>query len=142
MIKNAELMWDQSVKSSLIAARIAAVFLKPSGLVVMTGAKAAREGTGFMIGYGMAKAAVHQLTKSLASKSGGLPADSCVVCILPVTLDTPGNRANMPGADTATWTPLSAVSTKLFEWAEGQGRPASGSLVDVTTEAGITTFHQ
>lgn len=36
-----------------------------------------------MIGYGMAKAAVHQLTKSLAAKNGGLPADSTVVAILP-----------------------------------------------------------
>ena len=36
-----------------------------------------------MIGYGMAKAAVHQLTKSLAGKDGGLPANSVVATILP-----------------------------------------------------------
>ena len=36
-----------------------------------------------MIGYGMAKAAVHQLTKSLAGKDGGLPDKSVVATILP-----------------------------------------------------------
>ncbi len=36
-----------------------------------------------MIGYGMAKAAVHQLVKSLADPKGGLPDKSTVVGILP-----------------------------------------------------------
>lgn len=36
-----------------------------------------------MIGYGMAKAAVHQLTKSLADPSSGLPEGSSAVAILP-----------------------------------------------------------
>lgn len=63
-----------------------------------------------MIGYGMAKAAVHQLTSSLAAKNSGLPEDSLVVAILPVTLDTPMNRKWMPNADTSTWTPLDFVS--------------------------------
>lgn len=63
-----------------------------------------------MIGYGMAKAAVHQLTKSLASKDSGLPLDSIVATILPVTLDTPMNRKWMPKADTSTWTSLEFVS--------------------------------
>ena len=36
-----------------------------------------------MIGYGMAKAAVHQLTKSLANKDGGLPESAIVATILP-----------------------------------------------------------
>ena len=36
-----------------------------------------------MIGYGMAKAAVHQLIKSLSAKNGGLPSDATTVGILP-----------------------------------------------------------
>lgn len=63
-----------------------------------------------MIGYGMAKAAVHQLTKSLSSKDGGLPAGSVALALLPVTLDTPMNRKWMPTADTSTWTSLDFVS--------------------------------
>lgn len=36
-----------------------------------------------MLGYGMAKAAVHQLVQSLESPDGGLPPDSSVLGILP-----------------------------------------------------------
>lgn len=63
-----------------------------------------------MIGYGMAKAAVHQLTKSLSTEGSGLPKDSLVAAILPITLDTPMNRKWMPDADTSTWTPLEFVA--------------------------------
>lgn len=36
-----------------------------------------------MLGYGMAKAAVHQLVKGLAAENGGLPAAASVLAILP-----------------------------------------------------------
>jgi NAD(P)-dependent dehydrogenase (short-subunit alcohol dehydrogenase family) len=47
-----------------------------------------------MVGYGAAKAAVHQMTKSLAAAGAqsGLPEGVTVLAILPVTLDTPMNR--------------------------------------------------
>ena len=70
------------------------------GLLVLPGAKPALGGTPGMMGYGLAKAAVHQLVKSLASTGSGLPDNVNVVGILPVTLDTPMNRKFMPGADT------------------------------------------
>lgn len=63
-----------------------------------------------MIGYGLAKAAVHHLTKSLAQKDSGLPDNASVLSILPVTLDTPMNRKWMPNADFSTWTPLEFVA--------------------------------
>jgi NAD(P)-dependent dehydrogenase (short-subunit alcohol dehydrogenase family) len=63
-----------------------------------------------MIGYGMAKAAVHQLTQSLAAEGSGMPLNSLVVATLPITLDTPMNRKFMANADTSTWTPLEFVA--------------------------------
>ena len=36
-----------------------------------------------MIGYGLAKAAVHQLVQSLGAESSGMPTDSLAVAILP-----------------------------------------------------------
>lgn len=70
------------------------------GLLVLTGANAALNATPGnhnqtdvgplyyialtgMLGYGMAKAAVHQLVQSLKSSDGGLPADCSVLGILP-----------------------------------------------------------
>lgn len=63
-----------------------------------------------MIGYGMAKAAVHQLVKSLAADKSGVSPDATVLAILPNTLDTPNNRKFMPAADTSKWTPLDVVA--------------------------------
>lgn len=133
LIKNSDLMWRQSVWSSLISSSLAAEHLREGGLLSLTGAKAALEATPGMIGYGMAKSAVHHLTKSLGQKSGGLPNDSVVVAILPVTLDTPMNRKWMPQSDFSTWTPLEFVAELFLKWSNGQERPTSGSLVQLIT---------
>lgn len=95
-----------------------------------------------MIGYGMAKAAVHQLVKSLADhKSAGLPEDTTTLAILPVTLDTPMNRKWMPKADHSSWTPLEFVAEQFFKWTqESSSRPPSGSLVQLVTAGGNTTL--
>ena len=98
-VKNADLMWKQSVWSSSISASIAARHLKEGGLLVLPGAKPCIGGTPGMMGYGMAKAAVHQLVKSCAADGSGLPKDSCTLGLLPITLDTPMNRKFMPDAD-------------------------------------------
>lgn len=110
LAKNADLMWKQSVWTSAISASIGANHLKAGGLLSLTGANPATSGTPGMIGYGMAKAAVHQLTKSLAGTNSGLPENSLVVAILPITLDTPMNRKWMPEGDFGSWTPLDFVA--------------------------------
>merc|ERR1711976_215462 len=134
-IKNADLMWKQSVWSSTISAALAAKHLKTGGCLVLPGAKPALEGTAGMMGYGMAKAAVHQLTKSLGDKKSGLPENSVVLALLPITLDTPMNRKWMPKADTTTWTSLEFVADLLHGWAGSQeGRPPTGSLVQLVTK--------
>lgn len=155
LAKNSDLMWKQSVWSSTISATIAAKHLKDGGFLSLTGAKAALDGTPGMIGYGMAKAAVHQLTKSLAGKDSGMPANSMVASILPITLDTPMNRKWMPSADFSTWTPLAFIaeyvhlkiniyynmpilllfyrSRTFWKWANGMERPSNGSLVQLVT---------
>lgn len=135
LAKNSDMMWKQSVWSSSIAATIAANHLKEGGFLSLTGAKAALDGaTPGMIGYGMAKAAVHHLTKSLAAKDSGMPANAMVAAILPITLDTPMNRKWMANADFTTWTPLEFIAETFWKWANGQERPTSGSLVQLVTK--------
>ncbi|XP_026285935.1 dihydropteridine reductase isoform X1 [Frankliniella occidentalis] len=137
-IANADLMWRQSVWSSCISAAIAAKHLKEGGVVTLPGAKAATAGTPGMIGYGIAKAAIHQLTQSLAAPNSGLPANSFVASILPITLDTPMNRKWMPDADTSSWTSLEYIADLFLRWSKNEGRPASGSLVGLVTKNGQT----
>lgn len=45
LIKNTDLMWKQSVWTSVIATSIAASHLKDGGVVVLTGAQAALSGS-------------------------------------------------------------------------------------------------
>jgi dihydropteridine reductase len=92
-----------------------------------------------MIGYGLAKAAVHQLVQSLAAKKSGIPDKSAVLAILPVTLDTPMNRKFMPKADFSSWTSLDFVAELMHKWAtDPENRPNSGSLVQLVTTGGQT----
>ncbi|KAA8588626.1 quinoid dihydropteridine reductase a [Etheostoma spectabile] len=138
LYKNTDMMWKQSVWTSTISSHLAALHLKPGGLLTLSGAKAALSGTGGMVGYGMAKAAVHQLCQSLAAKNSGMPSGAAAVAILPVTLDTPMNRKFMPDADFGSWTPLEYIAEMFFNWATGVNRPASGSLMQLLTSGGET----
>jgi len=141
-VKNADLMWKQSVWSSSISASLAAHHLAEGGLLVLPGAKPCTGGTPGMMGYGMAKAAVHQLVKSCGSEGSGLPSESCAVGILPITLDTPMNRKFMPGADMSKWTPLEEVARVMQAWAEGRERFETGSLVALVTSGGKTRLER
>jgi len=133
-VKNADAMWKQSVWPASIAAAVAAQYLREGGTVVLPGAAPAEAGTPGMAGYGMAKAAVHQLVKSLAEAGSGLPPGSLATAILPVTLDTPMNRKWMAKADKTKWTPLEFVAELMLKWSNGEGRPVTGSLVKLVTE--------
>uniref|UniRef100_A0A161MS41 Dihydropteridine reductase n=1 Tax=Triatoma infestans TaxID=30076 RepID=A0A161MS41_TRIIF len=139
-IKNADLMWKQSVWSSTIAASVGVKYLKEGGLITLPGANPALESTPGMIGYGLAKAAVHQLTKSLAAEKSGLPKNCHAFAILPVTLDTPMNRKWMPKADTSTWTPLEFIADLFYHWSKGEDRPKNGSLVSLITKDNKTSL--
>lgn len=132
-LKNCELMWAQSVWSSTISAQAAATFLKEGGLLALPGAQPALNGTPGMMGYGLAKAAVHQLTKSLGCDNNGLPSGATAVAILPITLDTPMNRKWMANSDFSKWTTLEFVAQLFEKWTKGVERPASGSLVHLVT---------
>lgn len=140
LASSSDLMWKQSVWTSSISAAVGAQFLKTGGFLALTGANAALEGSPGMIGYGMAKAAVHHLTKSLAGKDSGLPADSLVIAILPVTLDTPMNRKWMAKADFTTWTPLEFIAEIFMKWTNGEERPQNGSLIQLVTKDSKTNL--
>ncbi|CAF0814985.1 unnamed protein product [Adineta ricciae] len=138
-IKNSDLMFKQSVHSSLIAASLASTFLKESGLLVLTGAAAALDATPGMIGYGAAKAATIHIGRSLAASDSGMPKSSSVLTIAPITLDTPMNRKWMPKADTSTWTPLEYIAELFHKWInDPSSRPTNGSVVKLTTKGGNT----
>jgi len=139
-ISSADMMCKQSIWSSCISASIASTHLKEGGFLQLTGAVPALSGTAGMIGYGMAKAAVHQLVKSLACDNGGLPTNAIVAAILPVTLNTPMNRKFMANADQTAWTPMEFVANLFLDWLNEKDRPKSGSLIKLITKDGDTSL--
>ena len=140
-LHNCDLMWKQSVWSSVISASIATKFLESAGVLTLPGAMCHNKPTPGMIGYGMAKAAVHHLTKSLSAKDSGLPAGAFVAALMPVTLDTPMNRKWMPNADHTTWTPLAFIAELMDKWlSKPDERPVSGSLVGLVTADNKTSL--
>ncbi|NP_001018534.1 dihydropteridine reductase [Danio rerio] len=138
LFKNADLMWKQSVWTSTICSHLATKHLREGGLLTLAGAKAALGPTAGCIGYGMAKASVHQLCQSLSAPNSGLPPGSAAVAILPVTLDTPMNRKFMPDADVSCWTPLEYITELFYKWTTGESRPPSGTLMQLVTADGKT----
>jgi dihydropteridine reductase len=129
ILQTLKAMFDANVFTSFFAGHMASKYLKEGGLLVLTGAQVAEEGTSSMVSYGATKAATHQLTLSL-SDSHSMPKNAIVTAICPLTLDTQANRNAMPKADKSSWTPLVDVSFILFSWAAHNGDlPKTGSLV-------------
>jgi len=137
MLSATQNMIESSVYSSVMAAHVASRFLKPGGLLVLPGAAAALGPTAFSLPYGSAKAAVHQLVRSLAdAKAAGLPAGVKTVGLAPQILDTPQNREAMPDADSSTWATLDEVASQLFDWSLDPTSLQSGFVYVVQKESG------
>jgi NAD(P)-dependent dehydrogenase (short-subunit alcohol dehydrogenase family) len=128
--------WDQmfavNLKTALHASRAAIPFLRQSkqGRIINVGATAAlKAGTG-MGAYAASKAAVHRLTESLAEE---LKQDNVTVnAVLPSTIDTPTNRADMPKADFTKWVTPRALAEVILFLASDTGAPITGALLPVT----------
>src|SRR5580692_11449182 len=77
--------------------------------------------------YGASKSAVVALAQAVAAEV--LPHSVRVNAILPSTMDTPANRAAMPGADPSAWVTLpSAAAVIAFLLSDG-ARDVSGAAV-------------
>lgn len=129
-------MIQVSVHTSVISAQLAAMYLKEGGLLLLPGAAGALSPTPDAIGYGLAKAGVHHLVKSLSKAESGLPKNSVVCGIAPTILDTEANRHAMPNADTSKWIKLDDLGEKIVEWCCDK-KPKNGTLYKVESENGI-----
>lgn len=77
--------------------------------------------------YGAAKAAVLNLTRTLAREGAGR--GIAVNAILPSILDTPANRQAMPEADTAAWLPPEEVAGVLRFLISDEARIVNGAAL-------------
>jgi dihydropteridine reductase len=135
LLTSMDLMIDQCLKSSLACAHIARSLQGKDHLLVLTGAMAAMQGTPGMIAYGMTKAAVAQLTQSLAAEN-----ETRVVLMLPQTIDTPSNRKFMSDADKSTWTPASEYANKIMDWYDNANELQGGNYIFQTENNATQVF--
>jgi len=100
------------------------------GRIVNVGAYAARAGAAGMGAYAASKAAVLRLTESMSAelRERGIN----VNCVLPTIIDTPENRAAMPGADPARWVAPADLAAVIAFLASDAARAVHGAALPVT----------
>jgi NAD(P)-dependent dehydrogenase (short-subunit alcohol dehydrogenase family) len=124
-------MMELNLLSAFWAAKHVVPHAKRSGrgrllFVSSRGAIAADPGAA---AYAASKAGLHALVSTLANelKRDGVTANA----VLPSVMDTPGNRAAMPGASTADWVKTEAVADLLVYLASDGAAATSGALVPI-----------
>ncbi len=124
-------MFTLNVKTTWNIYRAAVPALRQSGggALVGIGSAAGLRGSAEMAAYRATQSAVMRLTESLADELRG---DRIRVnAILPTTIDTPQNRAAMPGADTSRWVKPSEVAEAMAFLLSGAASGVTGARLPV-----------
>ncbi len=128
--------WDEmfalNLKTAVVSTKAALPQLlqSPAGRIINVGAGAAARRAGAGMGaYTASKAGVHKLTESLAEelKDRGITVNA----VLPGTIDTPRNRADMPSADFSRWVQPEAIAAVIAFLASEQAAAVTGALLPV-----------
>jgi NAD(P)-dependent dehydrogenase (short-subunit alcohol dehydrogenase family) len=124
-------LYAMNVLTAAAASKAALPHLVASGrgAIVNVGANGALKAGAGMGAYAAAKSGVHRLTEALAEEWKGKVR---VNAILPSTLDTPANRADMPKADPAAWVTLDEAAQVILFLASERASAITGALVPVT----------
>ena len=128
-------LWDSMLTLNLTTAYVAARAVVPAmlsaggGRVVAVASRAVVPPAGGFIAYTVAKAAVIAFVQALAVETRGRGVT--VNAVLPSTMDTPANRAAMPGVDPKTWVPVDAVADAIAYLAAESSAHISGTLLAI-----------
>jgi len=126
-----ELMFAMNLKTAVVVSRTVLPYLKArgAGSIINVGAGAAARGRAGMGPYAASKAGVERFSESLADELKDH--NITVNTILPGTLDTPANRADMPDADTTRWVQPDAVADVIAFLASDAARAVTGAAIRV-----------
>src|SRR5258706_258062 len=127
-----ELMLDLNAKSLINTARavVPKMLAAGRGKIVNIGAVAGLAGKANMGAYSAAKSAVIRLTESMSAELRDKGIN--VNCVLPTVIDTPQNRADMPGADPRRWVAPEALADVILFLASDAARAIHGAAIPVT----------
>ncbi len=126
-----ELMLDLNAKSVINTARavVPRMIAAGQGKIVNIAALAGLGGKANMGAYSAAKSAVIRLTESMSAELRDKGIN--VNCILPSIIDTPQNRADMPGADPRRWVAPEALAEVVLFLASDAARAIHGAAIPV-----------
>jgi NAD(P)-dependent dehydrogenase (short-subunit alcohol dehydrogenase family) len=126
------LMLDLNAKSVINTARavVPGMIAAGHGKIISIAALAGLGGKANMGAYSASKSAVIRLTESMSAELRDKGIN--VNCILPSIIDTPQNRADMPGADHRRWVSPEALADVMLFLASDQARAIHGAAIPVT----------
>lgn len=124
-------MLDLNLNAAFYLCRAVLPTMKAAGWgrILTIGARTAVEPAANFAAYGVAKAALMALTRTMAleGRAHGITANT----VLPSTIDTPANRAAMPQADHSRWVKPQAIAD-LLVWLASEGAgDISGAVVPI-----------
>ena len=124
-------MFDANLNSAfhILRAVIPEMRKAKAGRIIAIGSRQAEEPGPKLGAYSASKAALVSLIRTVAleNKDAGITAN----VILPGTMDTPGNRKDMPGADVSPWVQPASVAS-LVVWLAGDGgKDVTGATIPV-----------
>jgi NAD(P)-dependent dehydrogenase (short-subunit alcohol dehydrogenase family) len=115
---------------NVAAAVVPLMIAAGGGRIVTVGAYSARQGLAAMGAYTAAKASVIRLTEAMSAELREKNIN--VNCVLPTIIDTPQNRASMPGADPARWVAPADLARVIAFLASDAARAVHGAALPVT----------
>jgi NAD(P)-dependent dehydrogenase (short-subunit alcohol dehydrogenase family) len=124
-------MFAMNLKTAVVSCSAALPHLgrRGPGRIINIGAGAAARAAAGMGAYTASKAGVERLTEALAEELKDRAIT--VNCVLPGTLDTARNRAEMPRADFSRWVAPEAVADVVAFLASDAARAVTGAAVRV-----------
>jgi len=127
--------WDRmmatNVRSAFLVFRaaLAASELGSLNRLIAVGARAGLQASPGMGAYAVSKAALHALIENLSAEVTGR--GITVNAVLPSVIDTPPNRAAMPGTDFSKWVTPESIAETLLWLVSDASRDTSGALIPV-----------
>ncbi len=128
-------VWDRlfrmNVRTAVAMCRavLPGMLARKRGSIVNIASRAAFDRPAGLAAYSASKSAVVALTETLQREvqSHGVRVNA----VVPTTIDTPANRAAMPDADFALWTPPARIAEVIHWLASEAGATVRGGLVPV-----------
>ena len=124
-------LYTMNLRTAVVASKSALPYLRERGRgsIVNVGAMGANKAGAGMGAYAASKAGVAKLTEALAEelKDAGITVNA----VLPSTIDTPANRADMPKADFSRWVQPAQLAAVILFLVSDDARAITGAQIPV-----------